>query len=159
MATNYLMFSEVLRLTSEKQALWWHKRVARLAADSTALPGNDEPEPPSPDCDIVITTKDLSVWFNATEGGRPFDVGRLVQEFFQAFKLNAAIFRLTWATTCSHPRVGEFGGGFMVVTHADVVINTAHELARETVEAMTNPKTEVGRANLRKRAKPKLKRR
>lgn len=56
------------------------------------------------------------VWIHDHEGnGEPILAMRVVQAFFRAFS-DDGIFWLSWAETCSKPRVGQFGGGAVVCT-------------------------------------------
>jgi hypothetical protein len=49
------------------------------------------------------------------EDGSIDDIAVVVQEFLAKFRPDN-FFQLSWAATCSSPRVGEFGGGAVFVT-------------------------------------------
>jgi hypothetical protein len=55
------------------------------------------------------------LWLHSDEGTRLLAVVHLVQKFLRQFRPQDC-WSLTYAHVCSHPRVGEFGGGGIVVT-------------------------------------------
>ena len=55
------------------------------------------------------------LWVYAEAYGNPTHVAWLVQKFLKRFRPNDS-WSLTYATACSKPRVGEFGGGALFVT-------------------------------------------
>jgi len=55
------------------------------------------------------------LWLYAQDWGYVDNVVHLVQEFLKAFRPDDC-WSLTWSTTCSKPKVGEFGGGAVFVT-------------------------------------------
>jgi hypothetical protein len=59
------------------------------------------------------------LWIYAEEGGDVERVAHLVQKFLKKFRPEEC-WSLSYATTCSKPRVGEFGGGAVFVTAADI---------------------------------------
>lgn len=59
------------------------------------------------------------LWLYAEEWGDASNVAWLVQKFLTTFRPDQC-WALTYSTTCSKPRVGEFGGGAVFVT-ADAV--------------------------------------
>lgn len=58
-------------------------------------------------------------WFHTDEGGDPWIVGFLVQKFLQKFRPDDC-WGLTWACTCSKPRLDEFHGGGMFVSASEI---------------------------------------
>jgi hypothetical protein len=66
------------------------------------------------------------LWLYAEEFGCVDRVAHLVQKFLRRFRPEDC-WSLTYATTCSRPRVGEFGGGAVFVA-ADRIkwINSHH---------------------------------
>jgi len=55
------------------------------------------------------------LWLYAEESGEPGNVAHLVQKFLKKFR-SGQCWGLTYAATCSKPRVGEFDGGAVFVT-------------------------------------------
>jgi len=74
-----------------------------------------------------------SLWL--TDNGEGFDLENLM--LFVKYLINKwmpdYIFSVTWAETCSKPRVGEFGGGWAVMTKDDCLMGNAHQAVKETV--------------------------
>ncbi len=58
----------------------------------------------------------------------------LVQKFLKQFAPNDS-WSLTWATTCSKPRAGEFGGGAVFVTASDIKWNDSYDFVEQQAEA------------------------
>jgi len=71
-----------------------------------------------------------SVWLYAEEYGDPDQVGSFVQEFLKTFRPDQE-FTITWAYTCSKPRVGGFGGGAAIITADAFVCYDAMAAVRE----------------------------
>jgi len=59
------------------------------------------------------------LWIHSEEHGCVDRVAHLVQKFLRAFRPDAC-WSLTYAGTCSKPRVGEFGGGAVFVTATNI---------------------------------------
>lgn len=75
--------------------------------------------------DFEYEVRDDSVWFYSEESGEPYLVGLVVQQYFKTLiKRGDPIFTLTWASWCDKLRLGEFGGGAMVVTRDHIEIRT-----------------------------------
>jgi hypothetical protein len=123
MANNYRHFSFALKLANKKEAVWFQKLLEK--AQKT-----EEPESGGTmtDFDWTVyghvapqegTHQELSwpyVWFRDNgEYGNVDQVADLVQMYLKKF-CPKGYFTMSWADTCSKHRVGEFGGGFCVVT-------------------------------------------
>jgi hypothetical protein len=65
------------------------------------------------------------MWLYAEEGAELDLVAHLVQKFLRKFRPKEC-WSLTYATTCSKPRVGEFGGGAVFVTAAEIKYENAY---------------------------------
>jgi len=113
-ANNYLLFSEELELRNKKEFEWVKKEIERLDAE------RDENDNPVLDFQYALEEsktrpKKYGLWMYTEEAGEPVKVGEFVQAYLKKFHPDD-IFTLTWAATCSRPRLGQFGGGGMVVT-------------------------------------------
>ena len=64
------------------------------------------------------------IWGNAD------NVAWLVQKFLKKFRPDQC-WSLTYATTCSKPRVGEFGGGAVFVTADEIKWQNAYDFIEE----------------------------
>lgn len=70
------------------------------------------------------------LWVYADEGGDLDRIAHLVQKFLGAFRPSDC-WSLTYATTCSRPRVGEFGGGAVFVTATEIAWQNAYEFVEQ----------------------------
>jgi hypothetical protein len=61
------------------------------------------------------STDDDDFWVYTEESADPAHVACVVQAFIKKFRPDM-VFTLTWAEACSKPRVGEFGGGAVLVS-------------------------------------------
>jgi len=66
------------------------------------------------------------MWVYADEGGEIDLVAHLVQKFLCEFRSNDC-WSLTYSTTCSRPRIGEFGGGAVFVTARGVAWENSYD--------------------------------
>lgn len=70
------------------------------------------------------------LWLHAIECTELDRLAHLIRKFLMEFRPND-VWSLTYATYCSKPRVGEFGGGALFVTAADVKWNNAYNFVEE----------------------------
>jgi len=110
-ANNYLQFSEELKLTP-KQAVWVREELEK--ADKIEEPDIGEAGPGF-DWAFEGTPDKPTLWLHADEQGDAEKAAYFVQAFLRKFRLKRA-FTLSWAETCSRPRLSEFGGGAIFVT-------------------------------------------
>ena len=73
------------------------------------------------------------LWMYSDEWGDLSRVARLVQKFLKQYRPGQC-WSLSYATTCSKPRVGEFGGGGIFITADAIIRNDARDFV-ETQEA------------------------
>lgn len=116
MANNYLQFSTELTGLNKEHVAWFKKHLNENDKDDPSSPFKKAYEGdecfPCVQCEI----EEDRVWFYAEESGSIEHVVEVVQTFFNVFKLHDRFFMLTWACTCSKPRVDEFDGGAVFVT-------------------------------------------
>ena len=94
--------------------------------------------------DFEGTGKDRHAWIYAEESGDPARLAHLVQKFLKQFRPDQC-WSLTYATTCSKPRIGEFGGGAVFVTADAIRWQSAYafvEQQRATFEQSRTPHQE-----------------
>jgi hypothetical protein len=142
MANNYLQFSEELISLTDAEVAWLRQQLEPVyvfggreftkgdlpadlspdAADRTCLRAYRDL--PQDECDdeigfefAFLQNEELGqhLWLYAEESGRPDLVAHLIQMFLRQFRPDAC-WALTYATTCSKPRISEFGGGAVFVT-------------------------------------------
>ena len=70
------------------------------------------------------------LWFYTEGWGDTSNVAWLVHKFLKKFRPDQC-WSLTYATTCSKPRVGEFGGGAMFVTADEIKWQNAYEFIED----------------------------
>ena len=75
------------------------------------------------------------VWLYAEEWADVERVAHLVQKFLKKFRPDQC-WSLSWATTCSKPRVGEFGGGALFVTAGAVAWQNAYDFIEDQKRAL-----------------------
>jgi len=117
-ADNYLLFAESLTELTPAEEAWLVERLTDLESldvldDEADTSGAFEFEfygdQPGNRC--------LKLY--AMEAGDPDAAARFVQEFLQRFRPQAS-FGLSWCTSSSKARDGEFGGGAVFVTAARI---------------------------------------
>jgi hypothetical protein len=129
MADSFQLFSEIISaITGEERA--WIEHT--LACES-------DPQPVLQHADFELETIDIDVWpdfqwefvesgkelwLHGDEYGNVSHVGEFVRAFLARFRPNQC-WTLTWAETCSKPRIGEFGGGGLFVTAKSVTVCNA----------------------------------
>jgi len=149
-ADNYLQFSEVVARLKKKEEAWLTKQLqpirvfankeypedavpAELAdtdADWTGVRFLRDKTDHDPDWDALGFEYSFHddhdkggwgrhLWVYAEESGCPDNIAWLVQKFLKKFRPDQC-WSLTYSTTCSKPRAGEFGGGAVFVT-ADTI--------------------------------------
>lgn len=77
------------------------------------------------------------LWVYDDDGASLECLVHLVQKFLRRFRPRDC-WSVTYAAVCSHPRVGEFGGGGIVVTAEAVKWRNAHTWVREQRAALEN---------------------
>jgi hypothetical protein len=126
MANNYQQFSEIVAHLTPAECEWFE----------TELLKEDECEE-GPACAWSInndTESKTHLWVHADECGDIERVCNTVQAFIKKFRPDH-VFTLQWADYCSKPRVGEFGGGYAIVTIDDVVIESTWWLLQQKLIA------------------------
>jgi len=117
MANNYLLFSEAIQLKTPQEHAWVAKR----------LDNRDEDEVEA--FSWKIDREDNTLWIYAEEFGNPEKVAIFVMEYLKKFDPTGC-FTLTYAETCSKPRVSEFTGGAFFVTAKSMKYRSASDWAR-----------------------------
>lgn len=116
MADNYLLFAESLgELTPDEEA-WLAERLASNDDASHESAGADEDESSGIEFEFYGEQSDgRCLKLYAIEAGDPEAAACFVQEFLRRFRPQAS-FSLSWCTSCSKMRDGEFAGGAIFVT-------------------------------------------
>lgn len=116
MANNYTLFSAELKELTKEHLYWFKKHLVPRdqAPPDSAFEEVYEQDEHFPSFQFGIEEK--GVWFYSEDSALVEDVVVAVQVFFNAFNLHDRSFDMTWACTCSKPRVDEFDGGAVFVT-------------------------------------------
>jgi hypothetical protein len=161
MADNYLEFSEVIpKLTTEEEA-WLKNQLETVCVfDGEEYPDDRLPENRSSEeadwvgCRALRDMADYDpnngadagfqyefhdsddadlgryLWLYSCDWGFVDNVAHLVRKFLGQFR-PADCWSMTWSTTCSKPRLGEFGGGGVFVTAEQVLWQNAWEFIEQ----------------------------
>jgi len=162
-ADNYLQTSESLDNVTDAEIEWLTRQTDAEALESAADAGSVvEGEEPlvllehckecggcvSVDwevhdgCQMPDGTRQEYVWFHDEAGSMDVDaLACLMQAFLKKFR-PTEVFALTWASTCSKPRLGEFGGGGFAVSADNIEWFSAHTLVQEAATRMKHAITE-----------------
>jgi hypothetical protein len=136
MADNYLQFSASLDDLTPEEAKWLEEQ---LAEDENHCPAflrdyedseDDDYTYSGFECEFQERHGKCYLWLVAEESGDPGRVAHLVQNFLKKFRPDQC-WSLTYATTCSKPRIGEFGGGAVFVTADKVRWQNAYEFVEQ----------------------------
>ena len=140
MANNYLQFSECIDDLSPEEIKFFQDAFAweppynedNELPDDFEFPGWYDQDAEGVHFDYDLDKNDRSLHVYAEEYGNLDTLGELILEFIQKFRPEA-IFRLTYAETCSRMRLGEFGGGAMIVHRGGIEFVNSHGWASQKV--------------------------
>lgn len=161
MANNYSQFSELLRLSDDpevlkKQKEWISKALLRRdewEEPVDAVAGSDQEElfkQYLSACDVQ-DPGDVEYWpdfgwdFRNDDGNylwlyaeEAFNVDNLIA-FVQAFLKQHypdRVFTMQWCDFCDKLRIGEFGGGALVVTSTMYICKSTHTIVEEALKTL-----------------------
>ena len=172
MADYYLQFSETVSGLSEPEAAWLADQLQCVAmADGAEHPADEMPDGVTTDqvawlgprfllgadgyegspgepafCyefgqDDVDDESGRYLWLYSEDHADLDQVALLVQKFLRTFR-PADVWTLTYATTCSKPRCGAFGGGAGIITADNIVWHDAEliaDAARRQADSSCSP--------------------
>jgi len=176
MANNYLLFSEVIPTLAEPEEAWLKDQLQSVCVfgdkeyPEDAVPAEladkdadwigarflRDKTDHDPDWDALgfehscHDDPDDGGWGRhlrvyAEESGNPDNAAWLVQKFLQKFRPDQC-WTLTYATTCSKPRTGEFGGGAVFVTADEIKWQNAYDFVEQERTAFAARKNAVPQA-------------
>jgi len=170
MAANYTEFSEVIPKLTEAESDWLQKQLEVVCVFGDVEYAEDElpDDLCSEDAEWIgcrayrdmedydqqfgdgagfeyefpesDQDKDRDLWIGATEYGYIECAAHLVRKFLERFRPDDC-WSLTWASTCSKPRIGEFGGGAVFVTASEIAWDIAHEFVEQRRAAFAASET------------------
>ena len=181
MAENYLQFSEVIPGLGVDEETWLKDQLQSISVrgeeeipindlDSRAVEGADWYGPrflrDYDDFDFESDTLGFEfrfhqddepngwgrhLWMYADEHGDPNHVAWLVRKFLKRFRPERC-WSLSYATTCSKLRVGEFSGGAMFVTADEVCWENAYDFVEDRRKAFETQRPQINRLIRRAKA-------
>jgi len=148
MANNYLLFSEVLTDITPDQKIWLEKflapppdsvfdddaAIAKWAQEHGCLP-DEAGYYPTFRYSFEPSGANCSLWMYSEESANLEEVAALVHVFFREFAIDK-VWTLTYSETCSKPRVGEFSGGWVVVSKNEIIQGNAYSEAKQIARAL-----------------------
>ena len=160
MADNYLQFSEVLTNLTAEEAAWLESQLQTIVAFGDQEFREDDPaiatmlgdpaysgprflrDNPDFDCRYDVTDFECdffddqdtepvrSLWLHADAYGNLEHVAWLIHKFLKRFHPDQC-WSLTYANTCSKPRIGQFNGGAVFVTATEIKQQTADDFIQQ----------------------------
>ena len=127
MANNYTQFSVLLPKVDEAE-------LAKFMTEVDARNDEAEERGSMPLRGMSYETRDGELWLYAEEEGDVQAAGELIREFPNRFEVEGGVY-MSWAMTCSEPRVNQFEGGAMVVTRKDTLWVAAYDVLKLAAEA------------------------
>ena len=124
MADNYQLFSEMISGLTADEAEWIERMLGCDPEEPSILEeaGFDLKEIDLeywPGFESELRNAEGEFWLYGDEYANVSHAGEFVRAFLAKFRSDQC-WSLTWAETCSKPRVGEFGGGGLFVTAKEV---------------------------------------
>jgi hypothetical protein len=135
MADTYLQFSERLELTTAAEAGWLRRQLEEDPVTGRRQFLLDYPDPEEADScgfeyEFCEDPSGRYLWIYAEDSGNVELVAHLLQKFIKRFRPDQC-WSLTYATTCSKPRVSEFGGGAVFITADEIRWQDAYEFVEQ----------------------------
>jgi len=125
MADSYLQFSEMLILSSKEERSWVEQFIDNPPKDFLTKYDCLEYLPFSAELEKE------GLWIYSEDYGNPDAICDFVQQFLAKFAPDKC-WTLHYAYTCSKLRVGEFGGGTVLVTAAEIMYSD--DLIRKLIQ-------------------------
>lgn len=156
MANHYTQFSELIT-DIPREASHWLANVLSFRVDGCSDASlKSFKENMSLNGDVELDTWPLfdyevdypvegdtgDVWLKSDEHCNLDHVEWFVRELIRRY-MPDCVFSLTYAETCSKPRYGEFGGGWMVVSKDKVAYGNTHNDVRQAVAMLEDNKTMI----------------
>ena len=169
MADNYTEFSEVIPKLNEKEEGWLKDQLEivyvfgeKEYTDDTLPKDRSSDDADWVGCRVFRDVEDYEcdagadagfqyefcdsddedygrhLWMYAQDWGYVDNAVQLVQKFLKTFRPDDC-WSLAWATTCSKPKLGEFGGGAVFVTAKQVEHQDTWEFGSSTWRSPARP--------------------
>jgi hypothetical protein len=123
MADYFTQFSEMLGDLTDQERAWIKERIKedQQAKDEDSYGWCDDDRVMEFDFEFEPEglVEESHFWIYSDTCGSPDCVADFVQKFLARFRPEDS-WTLSWANTCSKPRLDSFGGGTMVVTASEI---------------------------------------
>lgn len=164
MANNYLQFSELLAGVTPEQRSWikefllkpendpnYAQADSQIDWDAWARdhPKADAEDWPGFEYEFDDSEPD-SMLLHASEYGNLDNLLVFIQAYLRKF-VPEGMFKLTYAETCEKPRVGQFGGGGLVITADTVRWMNAHTWVDEQLKDLEVEKPRAKKREVKQR--------
>lgn len=142
MANNYLQFSFVIPILSKEEGEWWRDvETVHLCTNDCDDNCNLMYDLDGSGTDIALYEDDDEVHIYSEEYSNVEWVANKVCEFLSKFNRDDIV-TFEWAETCSKMRVGEFGGGSVVISRSGFIFRTTYEISRDLADKLSNKRGE-----------------
>jgi hypothetical protein len=138
MADYFRSFSCSIDSLTVEEARWCERRLQERHGDESAPDWDDERNLADFEWSFEEDVEGKSVWIQSDECGNVEHVAAFVQEFLRTFRPNAAWW-MSWADTCSKPRINSCGGGAAFVTADKIEYIDAQSWACQRQQELTRP--------------------
>lgn len=146
MANNYSQFSESIDSLTQQEQEWVRKVLGLDYHDSCDLKLLKEEMNIKDDIDLDTwpffewqIQSDGNLWLYSEEGYDDNHLAMFVQAYIRKFRPDY-IFKATGSCTCSKPRLGEFGGWWLVVSKDTIIGGNTWDAAVDCVKQLENSK-------------------
>ena len=155
MADTFVQFSEELSKLTAEEAAWLKEQLQPIVVFDDREFAEDDPAiatlPGSPDFtgprflrdksavvrrydwrgfEFTFLYDEETLWLHCDSHATPKHAAWLVQKFLKRFRPDQCWW-LTYATSCSNLRTGEFSGGAVFVTAAEITFHTVYDFVQQ----------------------------
>lgn len=150
MANNYMQFSEEIKQLTDEEIKFFQEVCSYeppLDLEGNLHEGWEPPAWYDVDSEGLGFSAEVDegvreLWVYAEEYGNLGTLEALVLEFIQKFRPDY-IFTLSFSETCSKMRVGEFGGGAMIISREGSKFINSHDFLSEREAEIRKARGEV----------------
>jgi|3_EtaG_2_1085321.scaffolds.fasta_scaffold02017_9 hypothetical protein len=141
MANNYIEFSEMIHNLNDEEQKYWEKLTdderidlsleehKKLQIQWESVGGTFE-NGAWPGFQWSFESRkdgNKDLWIYVIESGDIDNLAIIIQDFLKVCRPDG-YFTLTWAETCSKPRLQQFGGGYLLITKDEIKADNVHNM-------------------------------
>ena len=140
MANNSTEFSVIVPFPENMELVdAWEKQ---RQVDEQEAEDND-PDYEYDDWNVTWSKSGDGLWVYSEESGNVEAAADMIQGYLNATEQDIAVY-MSWANTCSKPRVNEFDGGGVVITQTEMFWANSYDAINKATEADVDPSNIVG---------------